>query len=128
MCLNSNILLVRRMAVVRTWVQVENTQRNYLCLCFIHGVIVHIILLCFTLVLSSLLQVASPCLRYLIALQSHLLQESMLHEPSEAERKASPGANEGDAGKNAYLDNLHSLLLSLAAKVFSGAYQVTTVL
>ena len=39
MCLNSNIF-VWRLAEVGTLVKVENTLRNYLGLCFIHGVIV----------------------------------------------------------------------------------------
>ena len=40
MCLNSKTICVWRLAVVATWVLVENPQGNYLGLSFIHGGIV----------------------------------------------------------------------------------------
>ncbi len=66
-------------------------------------------------------QMASPCLRFLMALSSHLLREAVLHKTSDGD---------GDKDKTEQkstetLVELQSHVLSLASKIFSGAYEVS---
>ena len=83
----------------------------------------NVIAVCFTFRLS---QVASPCLRYLLALQVHLIRAAVLHQSTldddddDRDSKSSNTDNTEDS-----LPELQGAVLSLAEKVFRGAYEVS---
>lgn len=68
---------------------------------------------------------ASPCLRYLMALQSHLLRECTLY------REVVESEDDNDNQIPQYqptesLAQLQNRVLNLASRVFSGAYEVSS--
>ncbi|XP_025090246.1 probable E3 ubiquitin-protein ligase HECTD4 isoform X2 [Pomacea canaliculata] len=63
---------------------------------------------------------ASPCLQYLMALRSHLLQAAILYEPCPADAVLTPSA----ASYHDSLEDLQAAVLNLSSKIISGASEV----
>ena len=66
---------------------------------------------------------ASPCLRYLMAVQSHLLRECLLHHDENGNEECSIPLPKKLVREN--LSDLKGTLLTYYSNVFKGAYEVS---
>ncbi len=73
---------------------------------------------------------ASPCLRYLMALASHLLRDAVLHKPTEESERVGTGTlpSSTQTTPRTNLAQIQTMVLSLASKIFTGAYEVSEIL
>ncbi len=77
-----------------------------------------------------MLQMASPCLRYLMALASHLLRDAVLHKPADETGRDGSGAlpTSAQTTTRTNLAQIQTMVLNLASKIFTGAYEVSYIL
>lgn len=74
-----------------------------------------------------ILQVSSPCLRYLLALEIHLLRSAILHHHNQKDEDEDEDEGARIRSEKS-LQQLQHIILSLASRVFMGAYEVSIVI